>query len=82
MMSIEELYSKFEKKCIPEDAGENQRYDMKMAFYAGAHGLFTLMTEASTTMTEDEAMKYFDKVEEEFNQYISNLQAQSKTYIQ
>lgn len=48
------LGAEFERfaKCIPSSAGEAQRWDMQMAFYAGASSLFKLSLSGLTPDAE------------------------------
>lgn len=41
--SLAEVWAKYEAKVIPHTAGEGQRRDVKNAFYAGAHTIWSII---------------------------------------
>ena len=43
MRTLQECYGTFLDKVIPDDAGDAQKHDMEIAFYAGALSTFQLM---------------------------------------
>ena len=61
MRTLQESYSTFLDKVIPQDAGESQKHDMEIAFYGGALSTFQLMLQFAD-FPEDTAALMVDKL--------------------
>lgn len=62
---IADLWSTYAERVLPVAASILQTKESKRAFYAGAHGLFELVTHQSSTKTEQEAMDFMTAVQKD-----------------
>ena len=64
MRTLQECHGTFLDKVVPDDAGDAQKHDMEMAFYAGALSTFQLMLQFAD-FPEDTAAMMVDTLNQE-----------------
>ena len=70
MKSIKEMWEKYLRDVISDDAGINQITESKKVFYAGCVTMFRLVLDAAEADDEEEACNYFDAYRDELEDNI------------
>lgn len=74
LKSISAAWASFEKVAIPHSAGEDQRRDMRIAFYAGATTVLGTLAEiASDRVTEADGMNHLGAMTHEAHEFAHGL---------
>ncbi len=74
MRTIKSAWESFEKKCLPPEAGESQRYDMKVSFYAGAVTMANINAQIGEDhIDEQQAMKILTDIQIELNEAVKEF---------
>lgn len=71
--TIADVYREFEKKCLPADAGANQRIETRRAFYAGCATMFGLVTSMCSTDSDDDGEALLSRLSSELEAYVDEL---------
>lgn len=67
------LWSKFRDAVVPKDAPPHQFEEMRRAFYSGGWTVFELVIAASKNMSEEEAEKVLNGIDEEFKEFFRTV---------
>lgn len=78
---IKEEWDVFEKEVMPNDAGEGQRSDMKMAFYAGAIACYEALIIDTSKLSDEASIIYLDMVRDDLAIFAKEKAKQSKVDI-
>ena len=75
MKTIKEKWESYLKDVMPESAGAIQLLETRRAFYAGAHALFTLMSEnvsqGDDVTAQDEA--FMETIPRELAEFVADI---------
>lgn len=72
MITIEDIWLRFESKTIQANASPEQRYDMRMAFYAGAVTVMEIIKGlGDKAVTDKQGMMGFVSLNDELQAYIN-----------
>lgn len=69
MSTIRQLHAKWAAAVCPKDAPPVQRQEMERAFFSGAFALFTLTIFEVAALSDDEAEKQMQAIEDEMEDY-------------
>jgi hypothetical protein len=70
---IQHEWESFERDVVPADAPSVQRQEMRRAFYAGARGLLRIQLDEFAAMSEDEAERGMQAIDEELQQFVRSV---------
>jgi hypothetical protein len=70
---IRREWESFERDVVPKDAPLVQRQEMRRAFYAGARGLFRIQLDEFAAMSDAEAERGMQAIEEELRQFLRDV---------
>jgi hypothetical protein len=73
-LPINKMWLAYKASVVPENASETQVHQTKSAFFAGANGLFE-QNMAAGDMSREGAHRYFDALQDNFNEFIQELDA-------
>lgn len=74
MSTVQSLWEGFALTCLPADAGEVQRTETRLAFYAGALAIFAEMTGPIASLEDDAACERMSALGDEFERHLAWLQ--------
>ena len=74
MRTILEQWENYLKEVIPEGAGESQKFETRLAFYAGAKVMMSALLEVGADSISDEAAaQLIDGYAQEMEAFISEI---------
>lgn len=73
MQSIAEIWSEYEERVVPADAGEVQRVETKQAFYSGVGSILHAQLQMTgEDLTDDQCTDLLTSWLDEFNDYVKS----------
>lgn len=74
-LHIAEEWDSYARSVMPADAAENQRQELRRAFYAGAMSNNALLTAAFISSPAKEFFQFIDKISKELTDFLTMVKA-------
>jgi hypothetical protein len=68
-ITLEKEWERFAAHCVPEDATENQKDQLRRAFYAGLSIILMPILDYVTQLSDDDAVKELERFSQEAKAY-------------
>lgn len=77
---VADAWASFERNVVPPSAGATQRQEMRLAFYAGAHSLFTSILKGLSPGAEPQPsdLAMLDDISAEFDEHLVEVRKLGK----
>lgn len=76
---LQEKWQHFRVLAIPASAPQQQLFDMRAAFFAGAQAALNLVETATEEMSEDQAVQLLADLHKEMQQFAQQLKLRGRT---